>query len=274
MALIKCPDCGKMFSDRAEKCPACGCPVEHARAIIQKEEEERKREEERRREEERQLEEKRRLQREEEERKKREVCAEENRREREKRAERKAYIQKNKGKVITCVVLALLCISGIIYWAVNSHRRTIERVKQEEMAQIAKSDSIHRADSIRNEEIRKEKELEEAKKEAAIEFIKDFYNTYKYGDNSFLKEHCSASMLKKLRDYYEYDCEDDDCLAEWVFCYGHNGDGPNNKYGVIDVTPLGENWYRYEFYDEGLKGSHDIKIIVENDKFIIDDLKD
>jgi hypothetical protein len=30
MALIKCPECGKMFSDKAKCCPGCGCPVEKA----------------------------------------------------------------------------------------------------------------------------------------------------------------------------------------------------------------------------------------------------
>ena len=32
MALIKCPDCGKMFSEHAECCPECGCPTEDAKA--------------------------------------------------------------------------------------------------------------------------------------------------------------------------------------------------------------------------------------------------
>ena len=27
MALIKCPECKKEFSNQAEKCPNCGCPV-------------------------------------------------------------------------------------------------------------------------------------------------------------------------------------------------------------------------------------------------------
>ena len=27
MALINCPDCGRDVSDRAEACPACGCPI-------------------------------------------------------------------------------------------------------------------------------------------------------------------------------------------------------------------------------------------------------
>ena len=29
--LIKCPDCGKMFSEFAEYCPECGCPIEDAK---------------------------------------------------------------------------------------------------------------------------------------------------------------------------------------------------------------------------------------------------
>ncbi len=28
MALIKCPECGKEISDRAESCPSCGCPMD------------------------------------------------------------------------------------------------------------------------------------------------------------------------------------------------------------------------------------------------------
>lgn len=33
MALIKCPECGKEISSKADKCPNCGCPVDD---IIQK----------------------------------------------------------------------------------------------------------------------------------------------------------------------------------------------------------------------------------------------
>ena len=31
MALIKCPDCGKMFSEFAKYCPKCSCPIEDAK---------------------------------------------------------------------------------------------------------------------------------------------------------------------------------------------------------------------------------------------------
>ena len=33
MALIRCPECGKEISSKADKCPNCGCPVDD---IIQK----------------------------------------------------------------------------------------------------------------------------------------------------------------------------------------------------------------------------------------------
>lgn len=28
MALIRCPECGKEFSDKAHACPNCGCPTD------------------------------------------------------------------------------------------------------------------------------------------------------------------------------------------------------------------------------------------------------
>lgn len=38
MALIKCPECEKMISSKANSCPNCGCPIED-RYIVEKEDE-------------------------------------------------------------------------------------------------------------------------------------------------------------------------------------------------------------------------------------------
>lgn len=35
MALIKCTECGKEFSDRASACPNCGCPIRDVRQVGQ-----------------------------------------------------------------------------------------------------------------------------------------------------------------------------------------------------------------------------------------------
>ena len=34
MALIKCDECGKEFSDKANACPNCACPVERKKENI------------------------------------------------------------------------------------------------------------------------------------------------------------------------------------------------------------------------------------------------
>ena len=39
MALIKCPTCGKEFSDRAQKCPQCGTSMEEVQRLIKEQEE-------------------------------------------------------------------------------------------------------------------------------------------------------------------------------------------------------------------------------------------
>lgn len=40
MALIKCTECGKEFSDKASNCPNCGCPIEDVKAAIDQKEKE------------------------------------------------------------------------------------------------------------------------------------------------------------------------------------------------------------------------------------------
>ena len=127
---------------------------------------------------------------------------------------------------------------------------------------IRMADSTRVADSIANAQ----------KEQKAIAFITDMYNNIKYEDYSFLKKHCTAKMLKFLRDNYDYECVTGDCLAVWMF-RSDNQDGINEKHGIISVTPQGDDWYLYSFYDMGYKGSHTIKVINDNGKMMIDGLK-
>lgn len=34
MALIKCQECGKEISNKANTCPNCGCPIEKEKIIL------------------------------------------------------------------------------------------------------------------------------------------------------------------------------------------------------------------------------------------------
>ncbi len=84
-----------------------------------------------------------------------------------------------------------------------------------------------------------------------------------------MKKHCSAEVLKKLADDYEYEGGG---LASWDFRSGYQ-DGPSNRHEVISVEPLGDNWYQYSFYDMGIKGSHKIRVIQKDEDFVIDGIQ-
>ena len=144
--------------------------------------------------------------------------------------------------------------------------RVVDSLRVLDSLRIADSlrvaDSIRMADSIANAQ----------KEQEAIAFITDMYNNHKYEDYSFLRKHCTAKMLKFLRDNYDYDCEDGNCLAIWMF-RSDNQDGINEKYGVISVIPQGDDWYQYTFYDMGYKAARTIKVINDNGKMMIDGLK-
>ena len=108
-----------------------------------------------------------------------------------------------------------------------------------------------------------------ARVEATIAFITDFYNSKKFENEDFLKKYCSAEVLKKLADDYEYEGGG---LASWDFRSGYQ-DGPSDRHEVISVEPLGDNWYQYSFYDMGIKGSHKIRVIQEDEDFVIDGIQ-
>lgn len=112
-------------------------------------------------------------------------------------------------------------------------------------------------------------EEESLKTEKIISFITDMYISSKYEDNDFLKAHCSDAVFKKLREDYDFD---DGGLATWDF-RSDAQDGPSDRHEIVSVTPLDDDWYRYEFYDMGIKGSHMIKIVIVNNKYLIDGLK-
>jgi hypothetical protein len=108
-----------------------------------------------------------------------------------------------------------------------------------------------------------------AQVDATIAFITDFYNSKKFENEEFLKAHCSAEVLKKLADDYEYEGGG---LASWDFRSGYQ-DGPSDRHEIISVESLNDNWYLYTFYDMGNKGSHKIRVIQEDEDFVIDGIQ-
>lgn len=106
----------------------------------------------------------------------------------------------------------------------------------------------------------------------AVRLITDMYNNKRYEDDRYLKKHVTNKLLKKLKAEFDYDCDEGDCYANWLFRSGMQ-DGPSEKYGIISVQPLGNGWYKYSFYDMGNKASNRIKIIEKNGQLMFDDIR-
>ena len=145
-----------------------------------------------------------------------------------------------------------------------------QKAEQMRLDSIARADSIAKADSIARIDSINKVEAEKAVIETgAIAFVTEFYNKRKFEDESFLKKNCSAEVLKKLRADNDYD---DGGLATWDF-RSDAQDGPSERHEIIKVEPLGDDWYQYEFYDMGIKGSHKIKLTPKDGSYLIDGLK-
>ena len=108
-----------------------------------------------------------------------------------------------------------------------------------------------------------------ARVEATIAFIRDFYNSKKFENESFLNNHCSTQVLKKLINDCDYEGGG---YATWDFRSDFQ-DGPSERHEIISVEPLNDNWYLYTFYDMGNKGSHKIRVIQEDEDFVIDGIQ-
>lgn len=91
------------------------------------------------------------------------------------------------------------------------------------------------------------------------------YTDYVFGNGDFsliAKDVCSPELLKQLRDGYEYDCDNNDCYAVWLF-------RTNNQDGLSDVCELKNikidkgNWYKIDYIDMGHEGTTYIELSVD-----------
>ena len=105
------------------------------------------------------------------------------------------------------------------------------------------------------------------------DFITNMYENKLYYNYDFLEAHCTAKMLKYLKDEFEYD---GDGYAGYLFRTGAQDDKPGAedvKDKVLSVTKDSEGWYHYTFTDGGWRGENKIKVRVENGKVMIDEVE-
>lgn len=193
MALIKCSECGHMISDKASRCPKCGCPTNKETVLRQED-----------------------------------VA----RSDMPVYYEEKGHTNKWLYAIIA-LLLAALAGGGYYFYDRNKQieKEYQQKLITDSIARDSNSkDSIVKVETARqdsieqvNEEKQKQLRLEECRK-----FVEKVYNN----NESNLTNYCTINALNYLKKAYEeeYDaCED--CYASWVF-YGW-GDSERVKWEFI-----------------------------------------
>ena len=73
----------------------------------------------------------------------------------------------------------------------------------------------------------------------------------------------TASALKKLKDSYEFDCEDNNCYAFYELRTQEQDSKPGTtgESDITDIESIGDNWYVVKYSDMGWLGMTRIKIV-------------
>ncbi|MBR4802834.1 MAG: hypothetical protein IK041_08510 [Bacteroidales bacterium] len=95
-------------------------------------------------------------------------------------------------------------------------------------------------------------------------FITNMYNNSLYIEESFLKEHCTESFLKQLRDDYDYEGEG---YANWDFRSESNDGFGDNKILKFEKK---DGRYYYEASDGGYYFRNIISAFVKDGKVMMD----
>ena len=96
------------------------------------------------------------------------------------------------------------------------------------------------------------------------------YTDYIFGSGDFsliARKVCSPELLKQLRDEYEYDCEDNECYAVWLF--RTNSQDGTNVTELKSIERTEADWYKVNYIDMGHEGTTYIELSVDENWNVI-----
>lgn len=108
-----------------------------------------------------------------------------------------------------------------------------------------------------------------------IKMLRNLYENYVFGNRDFSRiahDICSESLLKRLKDAYDYDCEDGDCYAVWLFRTSYQ-DGPEEESKVNSIVAKDQGWFDVIYSDMGLEGKTSLKLTEHHGKLLIDEIR-
>ena len=105
-------------------------------------------------------------------------------------------------------------------------------------------------------------------------FLETFYDGLDESgfDDAYIRKFITPNAKKILNENYDYDCDDNDCLAVWLFAYEAGGD--TGKCLSRTIKEQDENHYLVDFEYEGNEEYLVLLTVIKNgDTYKIDNIE-
>ena len=166
-------------------------------------------------------------------------------------------------KYLPYIIGAVIILGFIGYCSSNDYKKGVETAAVD----IITVDSI---DSAAVENVNSEQEIL-AKKEFLEKFYKEKSGKEQEEEYVYIKKNVTANGLQNLKDLYDYECYDGDCLATWVFDYDDGSDIGDLLSCII--TPQDENIFLVEKKYEYKMYSVLLTVVKEDGVYKIDKIE-
>ena len=130
----------------------------------------------------------------------------------------------------------------------------------------AKNPSANEAESVEKEIVSSDSDINP---QDCSDLIKTVYAKFVFAIDAdpevYVHPECyfTANALKKLKDSYDFDCEDNNCYAFYELRTQEQDSKPGTtgESDISDIESIGDNWYVVKYSDMGWSGMTRIKIV-------------
>ena len=157
-------------------------------------------------------------------------------------------------------LLAAIAITAAALTSVGCSNKAADAEAKRVNDSIALADSMASADSIAQAKAQADSI---AKADSVAKFdekvkalIGQLIDGQKLYNDSFLRKHCT----KKMQNVMSAGAYEGELFDGSVF-RSNAQDGPSEKFGLISVEAIGDSWYKYKFWDMGMKYTNKVKVV-------------
>ena len=172
---------------------------------------------------------------------------------------------------ILAVAMAACSITACVPW--QKEKALQAKLKAEREKEIKDSVAEAEKEAARmafvQDSIAKAKAEQDAQAKTIIRKLFGMSVGFEETDDNYLRNHCTDKMLSKLIDDYDYDGFG---YAIWDFRTWLQDGDHGWKTKIISIKSLGDNWYRYDYFDCDSRCAKKIRFVNEDGELKADQI--